>query len=162
LKSKILKNLIEIIAGIFFTVMCASVIIGVFDRFIMGMGLPWPEELARFLFIWASLLSAVAVTKKKHHYMVDFFTKRLFVSEKGKHLLQISVNVICCAVLVIIVYKGIELTSVMSGNISPALSIPMGWIFASVPVCGAMMLIFFIIQSVKSVLNRKLKYLKEQ
>jgi TRAP-type C4-dicarboxylate transport system permease small subunit len=32
-------------------VMFVSILVGVIDRFVLGLGFPWPEELGRFLLV---------------------------------------------------------------------------------------------------------------
>jgi len=142
MRNLIFKNIIEIFAGTCLCVMCICVIISVFDRFVMQMGLPWPEEVARYLLVWGAFLSMAAVAKKNQHYAVDFFTKKWF-SDETMPFVHIAVNVLSCIVMVIAIAKGIEITIIMNGQQSPALGIPMSWIFASIPICCCLIFLFF-------------------
>jgi TRAP-type C4-dicarboxylate transport system permease small subunit len=144
----ILKNLIEILAGICICSMCASVVVAVVDRFIIGYGLPWPEELARFLLIWSAFLSAASVTRRGQHYVVDFFTEKWVPSQHTRHL-RIFMNVVCCGALAVIIKKGMELVQIMHDQISPALRIPMSWVYIAVPICATLMFVFYIMQSIE-------------
>ena len=51
-------RLVDGISMILLLAMCGATVMGVLDRFVLGVGLAWPEEVSRFLLIWVSLLAA--------------------------------------------------------------------------------------------------------
>lgn len=55
----------------------AITLIAVFYRYILNIGLPWPEELSRCLNIWISFLGASIGFKYSDHVGVEFFTNLL-------------------------------------------------------------------------------------
>lgn len=52
----VLKNLDEIIITIMLVSVCVVLILQVFFRFVLNSPLIWSEELARYLFIWLTML----------------------------------------------------------------------------------------------------------
>ena len=113
-------------------VMLATTLIGVVDRFVIGSGQPWPEELARFTLIWTSLLSAAVAAKHGLHYRLSFVYDR--IGRPGAAV----IDVLCILALVVVCWKGVALVRAFSTQISPALGLPMGYVYAAVPVSAAL------------------------
>lgn len=109
-------------------VIVATTLLGVADRFVLGVGLPWPEELSRFLLIWTSLLAAAVAAKQRKHFQVTILIERL--GRAG----EILVSGLCLAGLLVILGYGVQLVRVFHSQRAPALGIPMSWVYAAVPV----------------------------
>jgi len=125
--------------------MGGSVFLMVLDRYLLGIGYFWPEELARFSFIWCSLLGASIAVERRGHFAVTFFSEKFLTGRKTSPLNAVVGGCSIVAVLILII-KGFELTTSAGGQISPALRIPMSWVFLAVPVAGVLMLYFMLVQ----------------
>jgi TRAP-type C4-dicarboxylate transport system permease small subunit len=112
--------------------MLLATLIGVLDRFVVGAGLPWPEEVARFLLIWTSLTSAAIAAKHGQHYRLTFIYDR--IGRIGATV----IDVFCIAALGVVCWKGIDLVRIFDNQTSPALGLPMSYVYAAVPVCAAL------------------------
>ena len=90
-----------------------AVIMGiqVFCRYVLGASLSWPEELTRYIFIWAGFLSVSYCTKKCISIKIEQFVA-LF-PRRGKAVLS----------------------AVANGQTSPAMGIPMYFVQAA-PLAG--------------------------
>ena len=115
-------------------IMFMSTLIGVVDRALLGIGLPWTDELARFFLIWGTLLSAVIATKRREHFSLMLFTE--FIGKPG----ATAIDAVVIAALGIVVWYGIGLTTIANIQMSPALGIPMSWIYVSVPISATLMI----------------------
>jgi TRAP-type C4-dicarboxylate transport system permease small subunit len=124
--------IVEGIALCGLAVMVLATLIGVLDRFIVGAGLPWPEELARFLLIWTSLLSAAVATRRGQHYRLSFLYEKLGRSGAT------AIDIVCISTLGVVFWQGIRLVRIFNNQISPALSLPMSYVYAAVPVSAAL------------------------
>jgi TRAP-type C4-dicarboxylate transport system permease small subunit len=113
-------------------VMFVSILIGVIDRFVLGIGLPWPEELARFLLVWGSLLSAAIAAKRGQHFQLTFFLRRLGIAG------AIIVDVASIVALLVVIGYGVQFAWIFRAQTSPALGIPMSWVYAAAPVSAAL------------------------
>ena len=60
-----------------FTGMFACVLAGVVFRYFLGDPLVWSDELARYLFIWCSLLGWVIAARKRSHLSVSIIADGL-------------------------------------------------------------------------------------
>ncbi|OQM76070.1 TRAP transporter small permease [Manganibacter manganicus] len=125
--------ILEAVTIIALFAMVAGTLISVLDRFLFGFGLPWPEELARFLLIWTSLLSAAIAAKHRAHFR---FT---FLSDRFGQWWEDLIDIICAAALLLVAWKGVELSILFNMQTSPALNLPMSYIYASVPVSCLLM-----------------------
>ncbi len=114
-------------------VMFISILLGVIDRFILGIGLPWPEELARFLLVWGSLLSAAIAAKWKQHFQLTFVLRRMGFSG------AIVIDVISIAALIVVIGYGVQFAWIFRVQTSPAMGIPMSWVYAAAPVSATLM-----------------------
>ncbi len=113
-------------------VLVITTLIGVADRFLLGVGLPWPEELARVLLVWTSLLAAVVAAKQRRHFQVTLVVERL--GRAG----EILVSGLCLLGLGVILGYGVQLVRVFHGQRAPALGISMSWVYAAVPVSAVL------------------------
>jgi TRAP-type C4-dicarboxylate transport system permease small subunit len=109
-------------------IMVLTTALGVVDRFLLGLGLSWTEELSRFLLIWASLLSAVVATKRSEHFRVEVVASRL------GPLYARAIAVFSLAVCLTAVWYGTQLAFFFRNQLSPALGIPMSFVYAAAPV----------------------------
>ena len=113
-------------------VIVGTTLLGVADRFLLGLGLPWPEELSRFLLIWTSLLAAAVAAKQRKHFQVTILIARL--GRAGEAL----VNLLCLVGLLAIAGYGMQLVRVFHTQRAPALGIPMSTVYAAVPVSAVL------------------------
>lgn len=125
--------MLEIVTIASLFVMFVSILIGVIDRFVLGIGLPWPEELARFLLVWGSLLSAAAAAKRTQHFQLTIVLRRLGIVG------AIVIDVISIAALIVVIGYGVQFAWIFRVQTSPALGIPMSWVYAAAPVSAALM-----------------------
>lgn len=112
--------------------------LGVLDRFLLGFGLTWTEELARFLLVWTSLLSAAAAARHGSHFKVDFLSRRF-----GKIGVQ-AIALLCLAISLAVCFYGVQLTLFFNAQTSPALGLPMSLVYASVPVSFALIAFYLL------------------
>jgi TRAP-type C4-dicarboxylate transport system permease small subunit len=117
--------------------MVLATLIGVVDRFFIGAGLPWPEELARFLLVWTSLLAAALAAKHHQHFRLNLLFDRL-----GRGWATL-VDLACIAALALVIWQGVRLAQIFHMQTSPALGLPMSVVYASVPV-SAVLIAYFI------------------
>jgi C4-dicarboxylate transporter DctQ subunit len=100
--------------------------------------LPWSEEVARYAMIWAVFVGAGMGAKTGVHVGVDALV-RLLPPEIMKYAVIFGglCSVLFCLALTCL---GAILLDMMwkTGQVSPALEIPMIWAYLSVPVGGAL------------------------
>lgn len=109
-------------------------------RYVFNNASSWSEELVRFLFIWCSFIAAAIGIKEHIHIGVDIVVKLL--PSKAITLTEIIVNLAIMVFSGYMVYYGWTVVMVTSRQLSPALRIPMSWVYLSIPVMGVLLLLY--------------------
>lgn len=142
IEEKIRKSILFIewtLASVFLSILMLSVFLQVLARYVFHWSLPWPEELARYCFIWGSLLGAgIALERRKLHDIDIVFN---LLPKIVQPFISFIVNLLALGFLVILVRYGIELLSVTHQQMSSALVIRMSYVYGAVPFAGSLMLI---------------------
>lgn len=138
---KYLDKSLEWICGITLIVMVLVVMWQVIARTILNNPSTLTEEFVRFSLVWLGMLSSAYVVGKKSHLAVTLLSDSL--NKKNKRILEIIVQILFVLFsIIIMIYGGSKATSLTMSQISPSLSLPMGYIYLSVPVSGVIMLIY--------------------
>lgn len=136
-----LDKILEILGSIILSLMIAVVLYQVFTRAVLNNPNTVTEELVRFGLVWLSMLASAYVVGKKSHLAVTLLSDKL--SGKNKRRLEIIVQILFLLFAsIIMVYGGWKAVSVTMGQISPSLSLSMGYVYLSVPVSGVIMFIY--------------------
>jgi TRAP-type C4-dicarboxylate transport system permease small subunit len=124
----------ELFIGIFSFLMVVVIAIQVFMRYVMKDSLPWSEEFARYCFIWLVYLGISYGVKKQKHMSVDVLF--LALKEKGKSIIQMIGNGLFLVFALFGTIYGYEITLKLLtwGQLSPALSIPIGYVYLAGPI----------------------------
>ena len=155
--TNLITRMLSISLVILMAVMVLDVSWQVFTRFILQDPSSFTEELAGFLLIWIGLLGASYALYTKSHLGIDIMTSKLTAMRKQISQIVIHIVVILFS-LFILVIGGIRLVHITLTlrQISPALGIPMGYVYLVLPLTGFLMIYYslvFILMS-QSKINR--------
>lgn len=142
IKSAIDKAL-GVILIILMVVLVLDVVWQVAARYLLKTPSSFTDELARFLLIWVGLFGAAYALGKKKHLSIDFLPEKL--SGKNKRMLLIFINLLIVGfAFAVLVIGGIRLVyiTLTLEQISPALRIPLGYIYLSLPLSGLFMIYY--------------------
>ncbi len=136
-------NIIEMVLISIFGLLLVDVLLQVFSRYILNTSFTFTEELARFSLIWLSILGAAYLSAKREHLSMDFLYQKMGVKSQKKALIFIELCVFLFA-LCIMVIGGINLvyTTLHLEQLSGTLRIPLGYIYAILPLSGLLMMCF--------------------
>ena len=116
-------------------VSCMQVVL----RYGFKSGLPWPEELATWVFAWAVFLGMAVATGRNAHISIDVVTRLLSPDRRAQ--LEAVNHAIMAAASIMLVVHGMDYVS-RAISASPALQWPVKYFFLAVPVGGALNLFF--------------------
>jgi len=116
-------------------VACLQVVL----RYGFRSGLPWPEELATWVFAWAVFLGMAVATGRDAHISIDVVTRAL--SDRPRAALLMFNRAVMAAASIMLVVHGMDYVN-RAIAASPALQWPMKYFFLAVPVGGALNLFF--------------------
>jgi TRAP-type C4-dicarboxylate transport system permease small subunit len=134
--------LLVLVSGIVVTTMLQIV-----ARFILMVSIPWTDELARYLMIWASFVGLGVAYRKKELICVEFFREKL-PPDLLKMSLLIS-DLLCSIFAIIIVIYGVKLCVQNVPQASASMRISLGIIYAIIPL-GCLLFLLFVFESVSS------------
>jgi TRAP-type C4-dicarboxylate transport system permease small subunit len=134
----------ELVIGVSLTVvMVAAVFLQVVFRYVVNHPLSWSEELARYVFVWASMLGASMGIKKRSHFGLDALLK-LFPPAR-KRAVEIVLYFLMSIFLIILIYYGTLFSRELYVQTAPGLNITMAIPYAAMPVGGSLMLLHIVL-----------------
>lgn len=127
--------------------MSIIVFVQVVCRYILQSSLPWSEEVSRYLLVWTTFLGGAYGIRQGAHLGIEAFT--LLLPKKAQKILSIIVmlgGIVLCAI--IFNYGAFLVSSQLAkGQLSPAMRVPMGYMYAAIPIGMA----FFILRYIQSI-----------
>lgn len=156
---KLTDNIIKVLSY-FLTGLMAGIVVDVtwqvFTRFILKNPSDFTEELAGFLLIWIGLLGASYTYCKKAHLGIDTVTSRFKGVKKQTVEITASIIVFLFAFFILVI-GGIRLVDITFTlkQISPAMGIPMGFVYLVMPLTGILFMYFSVVAIVETVAGGK-------
>ncbi|MFS4456595.1 TRAP transporter small permease [Maribacter sp. 2304DJ31-5] len=140
----ILIKTIETFLIIIFGLLVIDVVWQVISRYIVGQSSSFTEEFARFSLIWLTVLGAAYINgQKEGHLSMDFLLSKLPEKKKQGRQKVIQVLMAIFAFVVMVIGGGnLVYTTLKLGQTSSALHLPLGYVYAIVPVCGVVIMFF--------------------
>lgn len=132
-------------------VMTAVCFLGVVNRFFLKHALPWSEELSRYLGIWAAMVGASAGVRKGAHIGVEAFVA--LVSKRFRPYVDVLTYVCSLVFCVALSVIGFRLTRqlIQTGQLSPAMRVPMAYAYAAVPLGSTLMAVRYTMKLVHTI-----------
>lgn len=115
-------------------VMTISLFLQVFTRYILKSSLVGTEELARYCFIWLSMLGSSLCVSNNGHSFVSILNDSLSAEGKKKHNMVIDGTIIIFSI--ILIYAGVQMVMLTMGQKSPTLGIPTPVLYLSAVAGG--------------------------
>jgi len=135
-----LEKCVMNIAGVLFLVMTALAILQVGSRYAFNQPLTWTEEYARFIFSYVVLFGSAILVRKKGHVTVTLITEQFKGSTK--ETVEMIAMIISLIFIVLMVYYGYMSAQRAALQTSAITETNMGFVYASVPISGLLMLLF--------------------
>lgn len=136
-----LKKLLNGLAGISFLAMVVLTCWQVITRYLLKNPSTWSEELVSYLFAWMALLGASLITSERGHMNIPVVVERL--PEKAKKGFAIFAEVVAFVFsAVILVYGGVQITSLAMGQMTSSLGVAIGIFYVVLPLSGILNMIF--------------------
>ena len=112
------------------------------------------KKMARYLFVWLSILGATLGVQKGGHFGLDFFQRMM--PERGKTLPRDPGSFFDGGGRSpVILFQGIRLVWRTRLEESPAMSISMAWAYASLPVGAGLMTVHLLTALLKDIVKNR-------
>jgi TRAP-type transport system small permease protein len=141
---KALERVVGLIASAALAIVTVIILTQVFYRYLLGSSFSWAEELARYLIVWISFVLLGLAFNKNELLSLD-----LVVSFFPRNIRKLLDSISHCLILFFLIYiikYGSILANFEMGQKSAAMSIPMGYIYAAIPV-GSIIMALFVLRS---------------
>lgn len=129
----VMKLVFLLIAGMVLTTTLQVVFRVFFDA------LTFSEELSRYLLVWSTFFGASMAYKRGNHIALTVIMDRM--SKKVKSIMAIINYLISIFFFAYVMYYGYQMIKLQIFQISPALSIPMQYIYLSIPLSLLIMIV---------------------
>ena len=124
----------------------ALIALRIIDRALPGVGGAWTDETIELLFGWMVFLGAAVLWRERDHFKVEWIEGKLPARYVGP--LNIIIDAVVIAFLVIMVWQGAELVS-RANSVSSILRLPRALWLSAIPVSGAIMLVYTLVDLCK-------------
>lgn len=147
----------KVLGGINVFLFAFMVVIGTYQilvRYLFNKPSTVSEELMTYSFSWMALFAAAYVFGKREHMRMGFLVDKLQTSVKRVLDIVIEVIIFVFAVVVML-YGGVQITSLTMTQKTASLGIPMGYIYMIIPICGILIIAYSIFNIIDIVCDTK-------
>lgn len=133
-----LARLADGLAVVLLAVAAGAALLQVFCRYVLDASLPWPEEFAQWMFVWAVFVGAGLAAARRGHVVVGTFGHRLGEAGRARHRALVD----GCVALAGAILLGEGLSFVAKTTyVSPGMGWSFKYLYAAVPACGLVTLL---------------------
>lgn len=129
------SSLHKAIRGILFAILTLMVIIvtmQILVRHVFFYSLSWSEELSRYLFAWLIMVGACLGIEDRSSICIDVIEN--LTSGKAKKLIHVLQYVFSLIAIGIMFFASIKFVQLGTRQLSPAMAIPMAFIYICFPI----------------------------
>ncbi|MFB3816189.1 MAG: TRAP transporter small permease [Candidatus Methylomirabilales bacterium] len=132
-------DLVEWVVVVLLAAMVGVVSVGVFFRYVLDAALVWYDEFASYLLVWLTFTGAVVAASRDRHIGFEMLEER--ATPRARRAMRIVRECCILGFQVVLVYYGWDLVRKMGDETAVSIEwVRMGWIYAVLPVAGALML----------------------
>ena len=145
----LLSKVLNLIISILLSLMVIIVFSNVIGRYFLHSALAWSEEISRFLFIWMVLFGSILAYVNDEHLGLDLLVRSLPV--KAAQGVAVIADILILYAISLITAGGYRMTVESWTWLSPAASVPYGYVYVVVPFCGGILFIQTMLKTIKHV-----------
>jgi len=132
----------EVMSAVVLAGVILFLVISVFSRYAMDLGLPWSDELARLLFAWIVLVGFAIAVRHRANVGVDWLVMKL--STPKRRAVTILQDVVVLGFSLVFTWQAWVTVGFSLMQRMPALDITIAWLYGSALVAGILMTLYSI------------------
>lgn len=136
----LIEAALNVVTLIFYALIVIVVAFQVLNRFYLQLPIIWTADLAVVMFAWLAFLTTSKAVRRNTHFRMSALIDLL--KGKSRNFLEVFSILVGGSLALLMVIYGIEMTVDGLKEVSPGLQISMAWAYASVPICGAAMILY--------------------
>jgi TRAP-type transport system small permease protein len=137
------------VGGLILAVMTAAVFIQVVLRFLGHTGIDGLEEVPRYLFVWLIMIGAAAAMQRGEHTVLDYFINLL--GPRFRATVVAFTTIVGIALFVYLIKLSYVLVPNAQLQTSAGLELPLGYVFAAIPVGAVLIILPMLRQLIRAV-----------
>ena len=146
-----MKILNKALGGIMI-VLVGAMVIGCFwqviTRFVLGNPSKYTEEFLKYALIWLTMMGTPYTYGQKKHLAITFITDRFKPKNLAFTKIVITLFILALSIGIFII-GGILVTVNSSGQLSPAMQMPMEFYYIGLPIAGVLMVLYCVEQLIE-------------
>ena len=152
---KSIDKSLEVLLAVLMGILVLDVLWQVISRYLLKSPSSFTDELARFLLIWVGILGAAYATGKKMHLAIDILINKMNKKYRVIMIVFINISISLFAFFVMVIGGGHLITILLKlGNTSAALSLPIGYLYAVIPVSGLLIIYYSLYEMIDELRSR--------
>lgn len=128
---------LEGLVGLLLVGLVAVVFAQVALRYLTYQPFAWTEEVARYLFIWLSLMGAAVGGRRGAHFAVDIVARR--VPGQAGPVVRAGLRLVEAVFYAVLTWAGVEVVRVTHLQRAASTDLPMSVPYAAIPIAGALL-----------------------
>ena len=141
-----------IVAAVIMTIM---IFLQVIFRYLLKAPLSFSEELARYMFVWSVAMGAALALRKRKHIGVEAFVQWLPVRFRDR--VEIAGSLLNLLFFGLLIWYGFVMVGATMDQLSPALLLPMGYVYLAIPSSGIVLFVCEIANFLESYLGKDVR-----
>jgi len=127
-----------------FGLILSIILLAVFFRYVVNHSLFWSDEVVRYLFVWFTLLGASLVLRDRRHIRVEYFV--LHLPQGARRVVEALGLLLVLAFNAFLVVAGFLWVRETEGALTPALGMPLNWVFYAALPLTALLSCFYAVR----------------
>jgi TRAP-type C4-dicarboxylate transport system permease small subunit len=134
----ILLKVEKAIGGALLMLLTVTIFVQVVFRFLLDLPLAWSEELSRYSFVWLTMLVAPICIRLKANISTGTLAH---LPHATALIIELVAHLLILVFAGVLLLWGTMLLDVVRMQRSPAIGIPMYWVYAAIPIGAALMIV---------------------
>lgn len=134
-----LYNGLGLLGGAILAVMTLAVFVQVVLRYAGQAAIDGLDEIPRYLFVWLVMIGAAAAMHRGEHTALDYFRNRW--GRRGRALAAVVTTGAAVVLFLTLIRTSLVLVPNAQLQTSAGLGLPLGWVYAAVPVGAVFILL---------------------
>jgi TRAP-type C4-dicarboxylate transport system permease small subunit len=128
-----------LLGGAILAAMTGAVFLQVALRYVFRTGVEGLDEVPRYLFVWLVMIGAAAAMERGEHTALAYFRGRLGAT--GRAALAVLTTALGMLLFLSMIKASLVLVPNANLQTSPGLRLPLGYVYAAVPVGAALIVL---------------------
>ncbi len=142
---------VEAVLAALMAALVGLVFVAVVFRYVLNDPVTWSEEVGRFCLVWTSFLGAYVAHRRAEHIAVTAIRDRMPVA--WQVAIRAALALLLIAFMAVLTWYGSHYAIRFMGSQTPLLRIPVGLVYAAMPVSTALILLSLLITSISDIRN---------